>query len=282
MSNLFSGLEKMGLGQLKNMDLYESDEKKDTGKSVKEETHITEEDIIFDKSYKCPVCDSDFKSKAVKTGKTKILSIDTDLRPKYQNVDSLKYDSIVCNHCGYAALSRYFNYITTPQSKMIATQISPNFKGVDDKADIYTYDEAILRHQLALVNSIVKKSRASEKGYICLKLAWLNRGKAETLPADTPDLDKTRSELQKEEQSFIEKAYEGFASALSKEPFPICGMDEWTFLYVTADLARKSGEYQASMKLISEIILSRKANEKIKDRARNLKELIKEDINKQK
>ena len=129
-----------------------------------------------------------------------MLSIDTDLRPKYQHVDSLKYDSIVCNKCGYAALSRFYNYITTPQSKLIATNISPNFKGVDTKAETYSYDEAILRHQLALANAIVKKGKISEKAYICLKIAWLLRGKAESLPEKTPHYKKVIDTLKKEEQ----------------------------------------------------------------------------------
>ena len=47
--------------------------------------------FIFDKTYTCPVCDKGFKTKTVKTGKVKLISADTDLRPKYQHMDSLKY-----------------------------------------------------------------------------------------------------------------------------------------------------------------------------------------------
>ena len=33
---------------------------------------------------------------------------DCDLRPKYENIDVLKYDFIVCEHCGYATLRRFY------------------------------------------------------------------------------------------------------------------------------------------------------------------------------
>ena len=64
---------------------------------------------------------------------------------------------------------------------------------------------------------------------------------------------------------------------MSKEVFPICGMDESTFLYVTADLARRCKDYTTALKLVSEVITSRVAGTKIKDRARELKELLKKE-----
>ena len=105
----------------------------------------------------------------IKTGKIKLISADTDLRPKYQNVDSLKYDAVVCPHCGYSALNRFFNYMTSTQAKLIREQISASFKGINEECDEYTYDDAIARHKLALVNTIVKKSKISERAYTCLK-----------------------------------------------------------------------------------------------------------------
>lgn len=281
-SNLFSGLEQLGLFGMSNVEIFDNDEEKskrkpDSNENAQGVHQISEEDLLYDKSYKCPVCDREFKTKAVKTGKTRMISVDTDLRPKYQGIDPVKYDAIVCNKCGYAALSRFFNFLTIPQAKLITINISPNFKGVSDTVDKFSYDDAILRHRLALVNAVVKKSRTSERAYICLKLAWLMRGKAENLPKETPDYDSLIDELKRSEQEFIEKAYEGFMGAMSKELFPICGMDEYTFTYVTADLARKCGDYDIAYRLIGDVIVSRTASNKLKDRARDLKEMIKKE-----
>lgn len=277
---IFSGLENFGLGKLKNIDVYE-DEKakaaKNNGVKQEDKPKITEADILFEKSYTCPCCDKEFKVKTVRTGKVKLESADTDLRPKYQLVDALKYDAIVCPNCGYAALNRFFNYLASVQRKLIKENISATFKGLNETGTIYTYDDAIARHKLALVNTIVKKGKTSERAYTCLKLAWILRGKAESLPKETPEYDKIIKELKAEEDELILNAYEGFTQAFMKENFPICGMDELTSSYLVADLARRSGRYEEALRWISKVITARDANERIKNKARELKELIRED-----
>lgn len=275
MANIFSGLEDFGLGKLSDMDVYSSSDEA-AKKDVKEEKpKFSEVDCTFDKTYTCPVCDKEFKAKTIKTGKVKLISADTDLRPKYQLVDSLKYDAVVCPHCGYSALNRFFNYMTSSQSKLIKEQISANFKGLSQEEEIYSYDDAIARHKLALVNTIVKKGKTSEKAYTCLKLGWLIRGKAESLPADETNYDQVKKGLEEEELELLKNAYEGFMTAFEKEIFPMCGMDEITTTYLVADLARRIGRYDEASRWISRVLISRDANERIKAKAREIKELIK-------
>ena len=277
--SLFSGLEKFGLGKLEKMEVFEEDaKKKAAGTDNKvEKPKITEEDLLFDKTFTCPVCDEEFHSKMIRTGKVKLLSADTDLRPKYQLVDSLKYDALVCPKCGYAALSRFFKFMMPAQAKLIRENISKNFSGLAPTGNIYTYDDAIARHKLALANAVVKKAKTSEKAYTCLKMAWLYRGKAESLPSDTPDYDKVIKELQSSEKELLENAYDGFLAAFSKEAFPMCGMDELTVTYLVADLARRIGKYDESSRWISKVLSSRQANERIKNRARDIKEMLNQD-----
>ena len=277
MADLFSGLEAFGLGNLSNMKVYEKEEaapKAAQAQAKVEEHKLTESDFIFDKTNTCPVCNKEFKSKTVKTGKVKLVSMDTDLRPRYQFVDSLKYDAVVCPHCGYAALSRFFGYMTETQAKLVMTNISKSFRGVDTVGDVYSYDEAISRHKLALVNTIVKKSKLSEKAYTCLKTAWLLRGKAETLPANTPNLPNTIALLASEENEFLKNAYEGFMEAFMKELFPMCGMDENTCTYLVADLARRIGKDEEALRWLSRVITARDANERIKSKAREIRDMI--------
>lgn len=275
MANIFSGLESMGLGKMKNMNIFEKKDEEQAKKSKEaSKPQITELDLLFDKSYTCPVCSKEFKNKAVKTGKDKLVSADTDLRPKYQIVDSLKYDVVACPSCGYAALNRFFDYMTSAQAKLIKEQISSAFTGMEQEGDMLTYDAAIARYKLALVNTIVKKAKASEKAYTCMKTAWLLRGKGETLPADTADYDKAVAALKAEEDEFILNAYNGFVEAFSKEMFPMCGMDELTATYLTADLARRAKRYDESRRLLSRVLVSKQANERIKNKAREIKDLI--------
>ena len=163
------------------------------------------------------------------------------------------------------------------QAKLIRENITKNFSGLPKTGGTYTYDDAILRHQLALANAIVKKAKNSEKAYTCLKMAWLFRGKRETLPKETKDYDKVVADLKKEEDDLLGKAYEGFMTAFSRESFPMCGMDEMTVTFLVAELARRTGKYEESGRWISKVLTSRSANERIKNKARDIKELLNED-----
>ncbi len=278
MKGIFSGLDKLGLGKLEKVEVFENDSKKEGEKKAAEKTAaLTEADFLFEKTYICPVCDEEFHSKKVRTGKVKLLAADTDLRPKYQHVDCLKYDAVACPHCGYAALDRFFKFMMPAQARLIRENISANFKGLPATDNIYTYDDALERHQLALLNTVIKKAKESERAYTCLKMAWICRGKAESLPEETPDRKKQLEELHAQEKELLENAYTGFQAAFSKETFPMCGMDEVTVSYLLAELARRIGKYEESSRWISRVLISREANERIKNRAREIKELLNKD-----
>ena len=77
-------------------------------------------------------------------------------------VDSLKYDAILCPKCGYAALNRYFNFVMSSQAKNIKEKISANFHYQPEAGKIYTYDDALTRHKMALLNTVVKNGKSSE------------------------------------------------------------------------------------------------------------------------
>ena len=277
MSDVFSGLESLGLTGLSNVKIYEEEKPEPVKRAEKEVVVpvVQEADFLFDKKILCPVCNQEFKAKTVKTGKPRLLGADSDLRPKYSGIDSIKYDAIVCPNCGYAALSRFFSYMTGAQAKLIKENVTSSFKGFSEKGDTYSYEEAIKRHKLALYNSIVKKSKSSERAYTCLKIAWLFRGMKENLPADTKDAAKVKEQCSKSELEMIASAFEGFTVSRSKEDFPICGMDECTFDYLLADLALKLGKYDIADKYASAVIVARTANTKLKERARSLRDIIK-------
>lgn len=275
MADLLSGLGQFGLGNLENMNLYEDPKKTDVDEDGKPAVHVMQEqDYLFDKSFTCPICDKDFKTRTVKVGKVKLTGTDIDLRPKYDQVDLLKYDIIMCPNCGYAALSRFFKFVTSPQAKNIKEKISASFKPQTEVKETYNYDEALERYKLTLVNAIVKQAKPSEKAYICLKAAWLLRGKAEHLDTSEPDYEKKKKEIEDEENNFLHNALEGFISARQTESFPMCGMDETTVDYLIAVTAMRFEQYDVSNRLISGILTSPTANPRMKDKARTIKEML--------
>lgn len=273
MAGLLSGLEQFGLSNLENMDLYEQSKKAEAGSEGKPVVKtVQEQDYLFDKSFTCPICDKEIKAKTVKVGKVKLSGTDMDLRPKYEQVDLLKYDIISCPHCGYTALSRYFKFVTSPQAQNIKKTISPAFKPQEEK-EMYTYDDALERYKLALANAIVKQAKPSEKAYICLKTAWLLRSKGEHLDSQASDYAEQKKQIADEENEFLRNALEGFLAARQTEPFPMCGMDEPTVDYLIAVTAMRFEQYDVTSRLVAGILGSN-ANPRMKDKARTLKEIL--------
>lgn len=274
MANLLSGLSRFGIKAENFQNIYENEEDKSKEQEEKKADPLKEADYIFDKTMTCPVCGKQFKTKTVRVGKAKLVGTDTDLKPIYAGFEPLKYDVIMCNHCGYAATSKAYGHITPGQIKFIKEGISSSFKEIPDSDNIYTFYDAIDRHSLALANVICMKGKNSEKAYICLKMAWLYRSMLSELSKDDESVAKLRQECIEGEQKFLQSAYEGFSHSYAKETPPICGMDINTLTILLADLARRCGDKTNSKRYIEAVLISKNANSRMKDKAREIKELL--------
>lgn len=273
---LFSGLESLGLSKMKEEEVFEKEAPKNPTTGVPVAPQKSEIDVLLDRTFTCVLCGKEFQSKSIKTGKNKLVKQELDLRAIYDMADAVKYDPIVCPNCGYATLTRFAKQpLATAQEKLLQEKISANFKGIKQPEGVYSYDDAILRYKLVLASTVVKNGKNSEKAYVCLKMGWAIRGKAESLPEDTPNREEVLKQLHAEELECLQNAYEGFSSAFSKESFPMCGMDENTVMYLCAELARRIGKLDEAARLASSIITSRSAGERMKERAREVKDLVK-------
>ncbi len=282
---IFSGLESFGFKDT-DMQVYDKAESRDASESseaqkhVEKETVVREQDILFPKTYHCPVCDKAFKTLAVRAGKLRSVGQDEDLRPMYREMDPIKYDAIVCPYCGYGALSRYFDRVMPVQRKKLCAEVKENFKGINVSTDMFSYDEAIMRYKMVLLCDVVGGVKNSRKAYTCLKLAWVIRGKREK---EELKLEPAESEkLLAEEMECIQNAYDGYVMAFSTEDFPISGMDEITVTYLTAELAFRLGKYRESLKLLSRILGNNNVSSRIKEKAVDLKEKIRAQVQNEK
>ena len=278
MAGILSGLKNLGLNKMDGMKIYEDEDKKEKTVAepviVKKAPTVNEKDLIYDKALTCPVCDNKFTSKVMKTGKCRLLSMDLDLRMRYEGIDSVKYDVQVCPECGYAAIASYFPTILSSQAKLIKENISSQVKMHISNGETYSYEEAIERYQLALACAIVKHAKDSEKAYICLRFAWLLRGYAEDLKEKGELSPEKEAELKSQEQECIQNAYDGFVNARQRENLPICGMDSITLDYLIAALAYETNRDDVAAKMLAGILVSNTASSRIKDKARDLKNLI--------
>lgn len=278
MAGILSGLKSLGLDKLEGLEIFEDEEKKglkiQKKAEAKEPVVLEEKDLIYDKTFTCAVCDKEFSSKIMKTGKAKLIATDIDLHYRYENIDSIKYDVVTCPKCGYSALLRYFPMTTSAQAKLIKANVYGKVKLSPISGETYSYEDMLERYKLALVCSIVKRAKDSEKAYVCLKNAWLLRGYAEELELKNELTEEQRQELKTQELEYIQNALDGFINAVQRESFPICGMDVLTTDYLIAALAFQVNKDDIAAKKVAEILVSNAANERVKNRARELKRMI--------
>ena len=274
--NLLSGLEKFGIKSDGQLDITDDGiEKKDNGQmqsAVKKSIDdLEEKDLVLQKSVQCPICDHKFKVLQVKSAKVKRIGADSDTRPHYQNIDPLKYEVIVCPHCGYAAMNKYFVHVSATQMRWIKDAVTKNFTPLsDDVPEIYTADEAVDRYKLALVSAMAKHARLSEKSLICLRIAWIRRDQVKEMAnANAVEVGK-KKQITEEYEGFYRQAYEGYTKACSTET----GLNSTAIEFLLANMAIHFKEYNTAAKLISSLLGNPNTNPRVKDRCLDLKDIV--------
>ncbi|OPX43728.1 hypothetical protein CLHUN_24480 [Ruminiclostridium hungatei] len=220
-------------------------------------------DLLYNKKVMCPVCNREIEVTKVKTKGCKVKSRDTDMCVHYEDLNVLFYDVWVCENCGYAALQDKFEGIFTRDIAAIKSNISQNwvvrsFKGERE------VDKAIEAFKLALLTLKVRNAKASEVAKVCLRIAWLYRDKNDI----------------KRETEFLNFALNSYNEAYLKERFPLDKLDEFTCMYIIAELFRRVGKLEDAIQWFSRIVSSAEArrNPKLIDMARDQYQLAKDQL----
>lgn len=215
-------------------------------------------DHIFDKSVVCPVCDNHFKTKAVKSKSPRIQSKDSDFFIRYTVANPYFYDVWICNSCGYAAMKSDFEKLRSYRQELVRSNVTPKWKP-REYPDILDENMAIERYKLALLNAVLIKMPSSTKGMISLKISWMYRMLGDS----------------EHEKVFLGQALEGLNDAYINEPFPIYGLQRDSLMYLLGDLNRRVGNDEEALRWYSKTIVSTNAAYRIKELARNGKDIVK-------
>jgi len=213
---------------------------------------------LFDKQVICPVCDSHFKTKTVKSKSPRVMAKDSDFFIRYSVANPYFYDVCICNSCGYAAMKSDFEKLKSHKKELVLSNVTPKWKP-REYPDILDEKLAIERYKLALLNAVLINLPDSAKAMISLKIAWMHRL-----------LDDTTQET-----LFLKQALEGFNDAYIKEILPIYGLQRDSLMYLLGELNRKLGNYQNSLLWYSKTIVSTNSSYKVKEMARIGKDSIK-------
>ena len=258
-NKVFSTLKVFGFNDTDDIEIYKKEEEKKQIKKKKPEPVVTGEvdinSLMYLKNIKCPVCSTEFSCRAVKCRAPRIKSRDSDMFVRYYIINPYLYDVWICDLCGYAALKSDFHKIRPKQIRNVQLKISNSWK---KKYFPPIFDEkiAIERYKLALLNAVLGEFDNSTKAYICLKIAWMYR----------------ILEKHEEEQEFLKKALEGFLIAYDKEVMPVYGLDKYSMMYLIGELYRRTGDYENAKLWLGTVITSFAAPQRVKDKAREMRE----------
>lgn len=262
--DIFSGLENLGFKDLKDMDIYEDKEKeneKEKESNLAKE-NINEELYLYDKRVLCPVCGTEFFARAVRTNGYRMKGRQTDFYLEYEYLNPYFYDVLLCDKCGYAAMKSDFEKIKKSQIELIQNNITPKWNS-RKYPQVYNVNIAIERYKLSLLNYTIMGAKASKKAMNCLKLAWMYR----------------ISEDINNEKLFLEQSLIGFKDAYFNEDLPVYGMNRFAIMYLIGELNRRLGNDNEALRYYGEVIISIGADKKIKDLARDQRDLVKESLN---
>jgi uncharacterized protein (DUF2225 family) len=219
--------------------------------------------VLFrSKKIVCPVCNREIEVTKVKTKGCKVQSRDTDLCVYYEGINVLFYDVWVCENCGYAALQDKFDNILTRDIHTIRDKISNHWtkRSFIGERDV---DQALEAFKLALLNLKVRNAKNSEIAKVCLRIGWLYRSKG-----DPKEID------------FLNFAADAYNAAYQSERFPLDKLDEYTCMYIIAELFRRVGKLNDSVLWFSRIVSSAEArrNPKLIDMARDQYQIAKDQL----
>lgn len=254
--DVFSELKDLGFDDVSGIDIYGKNKKQ---KKLVEEKKQSVDDFLYNKTVNCPICGNTFKVRAVKASAVRIFKKDTDFFISYKNINPYFYDVWLCPICGYAAMKSDFNKIKSYQKELVEKNISLKWHS-KQYPDIYDLSIAIERYKLSLLNYVAIEAHSSKKAMNCLKLAWMYRIAGN----------------KKIEKAFLKNALDGFVDAYSNEDFPIYGMTRFSLMYLLGELYRRLGIDDKALLWFGNVITNKLASPKIKDMARNQKDLIRE------
>lgn len=259
MIKIFSSLKSLGLNYEDDIELYtKKEDKHDEETKDKKSTKVDINTLLYDKKVTCPVCLKAFTCRVVKAYVPKVKSKDTDAFIRYEGVNPYFYEVLVCPTCGYAALKSDFQKIQSYKREVILVKIGNQWQG-KEYPQVYNEEIAIERYKLALLNAVLGEFKDSTKAMLCLKIAWMYR----------------LQENKEDEKAFLERALQGFVIAYENERTPIYGLSIYSLQYIIGELYRRIGDYTNAKLWLGRVIVS-KTDQKIKDKARDMRDLAKD------
>lgn len=221
------------------------------------------EKLIKVEEYTCPICNEKFNSLRVREGAPKYIDTDSDLRPYFEEIDTIKYEVVTCKYCGYSSINKTFENVKKDKIDLISEKLDKIFDHRDFEGD-YSYETAIYRFKLAIKIAEERSLSNGELFYLYLKLAWLFRAMGGSNNA-------------KYEYVSLKRSLEFGEQALANESMPVIDIESDVFLFLLGEISRRLGYYDKALRYITQVATDQSITARLKERVQVAKESIKID-----
>ncbi|MDF2841184.1 MAG: hypothetical protein K0Q99_1956 [Clostridia bacterium] len=223
-------------------------------------------EILYEKSYKCPICNNNFSSKKVKATACRVDKRFEDFYTTYKTENPTHYEIIVCPHCAYAASENSFDNLSAKELNAIKEMLSGKVINRDFCGE-RTITDALDSFKLALFIAKSREAKSSIIAGLSLKLAWIYR------------------EMKDErENDFLLHALENYKTAYNTESLPLGNLDEISVQYLVGELSRRLNKYDDAVFWFNKAVSNpeRRNNPRIEKMAREQWYTVKEENKKTK
>lgn len=203
---------------------------------------------IYNSTIDCPVCEKNIEVTKVRSKFVKLVKQDEDFCPHYELWNPILYEAWICSHCGYAAHNTVFQDITFHDQKIVLEKISKRWTSRDFTGE-RNEDQALEAFKIVLYNLQVRGAPPSEFGKVCLRIAWIYRYKGNL----------------EDEYKFLRFSFDYYKKAYTNEHLNKGRLDEYTCMYIIAELGRRLDLMDESMLWFGKLI-SASANPKDKEK----------------
>lgn len=197
---------------------------------------MTTDSSLYDRSYTCPICSNEFKSKKVKTSALRPGIKDTDFYTPYKSADPTWYSILVCPQCGYSNFDNQFADLSVAQMELYRKNLMGRWNPRDFGGE-RALTETMEAHMLALATFQVIGMRKSVVGKLCLRIAWMYRS------LEDP-----------KERTFMEFAAKNFQEAFTTERLDDDKDNELMILFLAGELNRRLGNYEDASRWFSMVL----------------------------
>lgn len=221
-------------------------------------------EALYEKNFKCPICNNDFSSKRVRVSSYRVDRRDEDFCTTYKGDNPMHYEIIACPNCGYAASENNFNSLSERELTALKEVLSGKVVNRSFCGE-RTINDALDSYKLALFIAKSRDAKDSIIAGITLKLAWVFR--------------EMKHEKEKE---FLQYTIDYYSFAYDKENLPLGNLDEISVQYLLGELSRRVNKLNDAIFWFNKAVTNpqRSSNPRIEKMAREQWMLVKEQYKK--